>query len=111
MCGIAGLISRTPLSPAQIDKVDLVNSLLAHRGPDGTGSYANGQIKLAMRRLSIIDLKTGWQPLYSEDRTLVLIANGEIYNHVELRRDLKARGHVFATGSDSETILHAYEEY
>ncbi len=66
---------------------------------------------LAMHRLSIIDLKTGWQPLYSEDRSLMFIANGEVYNFVELRRDLEARGHVFATGSDCETIRHLYEEY
>jgi asparagine synthase (glutamine-hydrolysing) len=111
MCGIAGLISRAPLSGPQSDQVDLVNSLLAHRGPDGTGSYTHRQVKLAMRRLSIIDLQTGWQPLYNEDRSLVLIANGEIYNHVELRRRLQARGHVFASGSDCETILHLYEEY
>ena len=111
MCGIAGLISRVPLSPAQTDKVDRVNSLLAHRGPDGEGSYANKHVKLAMRRLSIIDLKTGWQPLYNEDRSLVLIANGEVYNYVELRRDLEQRGHVFTTGGDCETILHLYEEY
>jgi asparagine synthase (glutamine-hydrolysing) len=111
MCGIAGLISRVSLSPAQTDKVDRVNSLLAHRGPDGEGSFANKHVKLAMRRLSIIDLKTGWQPLYNEDRSLVLIANGEVYNYVELRRDLEQRGHVFSTGSDCETILHLYEEY
>jgi asparagine synthase (glutamine-hydrolysing) len=111
MCGIAGIISRTSLTPAQTDKVELVNSLLAHRGPDGKGSYENKHVKLAMRRLSIIDLKTGWQPLYNEDRSLVLVANGEIYNFVELRRDLEERGHVFSTASDCETILHLYEEY
>src|ERR1700692_2162845 len=111
MCGIVGLISRVSLSPAQTDKVELANSLLTHRGPDGKGSYANKHVSLQMRRLSIIDLKTGWQPLYNEDRSLVLIANGEIYNFVELRRDLEERGHVFATGSDCETILHLYEEH
>jgi asparagine synthase (glutamine-hydrolysing) len=66
---------------------------------------------LAMRRLSIVDLKGGWQPLYNENRQLVLVANGEIYNHVELRRALEARGHIFATQSDCEVIIHAYEEY
>jgi asparagine synthase (glutamine-hydrolysing) len=111
MCGIAGFFSRTTLSPSQTERVKHVNSLMAHRGPDGEGSYANANLALSMRRLSIIDLKTGAQPLYNEDRTLVLIANGEIYNHVELRRDLQSRGHVFATGSDCETILHLYEEY
>ena len=76
MCGIAGIISRATLSPAQTDKVKKLNSLLAHRGPDGEGSYAGGNVLLAMRRLSIIDLKSGWQPLYNEDKSLVLIANG-----------------------------------
>ncbi|MEJ0005151.1 MAG: asparagine synthase (glutamine-hydrolyzing) [Steroidobacteraceae bacterium] len=111
MCGIAGLISRASLEPARIDQVARVNSLLAHRGPDGEGSYANPHVVLKMRRLSIIDLHTGWQPLYNEDRSLALVANGEVYNYVELRRELEARGHVFATGSDCETILHAYEEF
>jgi asparagine synthase (glutamine-hydrolysing) len=99
------------LTPGQTDKVNKVNKLLAHRGPDGDGSYANDHVMLAMRRLSIIDLKTGWQPLYNEDRSLVLIANGEIYNYVELRRDLEQRGHRFATEGDCETILHLYEEF
>ena len=111
MCGIAGFFSRATISPAQTEKVKRVNSLLAHRGPDGEGFYANAHLSLAMRRLSIIDLKMGWQPLYNEDRSLVLIANGEVYNHVELRREMQSRGHVFSTGSDCETILHLYEEY
>jgi asparagine synthase (glutamine-hydrolysing) len=111
MCGIAGLISRSALTRAQAAKVDLVNSLLVHRGPDGEGGHSNSHVKLAMRRLSIIDLETGWQPLYNEDRSLVLVANGEVYNYVELRRDLEQRGHVFATRSDCETILHLYEQY
>jgi asparagine synthase (glutamine-hydrolysing) len=111
MCGIAGLLSRAKLTPAQKDQVKRANSLLAHRGPDGEGSFSDPHVMLSMRRLSIIDLKTGWQPLYSEDRNLVLIANGEVYNYVELRRDLEKRGHVFATGSDCETIVHLYEEY
>jgi asparagine synthase (glutamine-hydrolysing) len=111
MCGIAGLISRSPLTQAQAAKVDLVNGLLVHRGPDGEGVHSNSHVKLAMRRLSIIDLETGWQPLYNEDRSLVLVANGEVYNYVELRRDLEQRGHVFGTRSDCETILHLYEQY
>jgi asparagine synthase (glutamine-hydrolysing) len=111
MCGIAGLISRSPLTYAQSGQVDLVNGLLAHRGPDGQGTHCDVHVKLAMRRLSIIDLQTGWQPLYSEDRRTALVANGEVYNYVELRRELEARGHVFNTRSDCETIIHAYEEY
>jgi asparagine synthase (glutamine-hydrolysing) len=111
MCGIAGLISHANLSAAQTDRVSQVNRRLAHRGPDGEGYYNEPQLMLAMRRLSIIDLKTGWQPLYNEDKSLVLVANGEIYNYVELRRELERDGHVFATGSDCETILHAYERF
>jgi asparagine synthase (glutamine-hydrolysing) len=111
MCGITGLISRSALSPAQVEKVRRVNDLLVHRGPDGTGSFLAKHLMLAMRRLSIVDLEGGWQPLYNETRELVLIANGEVYNHVELRAQLEARGHVFATHSDCEVILHAYEEY
>lgn len=111
MCGIAGLISRAPLSSSHVEKIHEVNHRLEHRGPDGEGTYASAHVMLAMRRLSIIDLKTGWQPLFNEDRSLVLIANGEIYNFVELRRDLQAQGHAFSTGSDCETILHLYEEY
>lgn len=84
---------------------------LAHRGPDGDGDYHDTHIALAMRRLSIIDLTGGWQPLYNEDHTLVLVANGEIYNFIEIRLQLEAKGHRFATGSDCETILHLYEEY
>lgn len=111
MCGITGVISRAPLSSVRIEQVRGLNRHQFHRGPDGEGFYSATHVMLAMRRLSIIDLETGWQPLYNEDSSLVLIANGEVYNHVELRSALRARGHTFATGSDCETILHAYEEY
>jgi asparagine synthase (glutamine-hydrolysing) len=83
---------------------------LAHRGPDGSGEIAGEHFAMAMRRLSIIDVARGAQPLHNEDKSLVLICNGEIYNHVELRRALEERGHRFATRSDAETILHLYEE-
>ncbi len=88
-----------------------MNGALTHRGPDGAGLYQGAHVALAMRRLSIIDLSTGWQPLYNEDKTLSLIANGEIYNFRELRPELESRGHIFRTGSDCEVILHLYEEY
>ena len=87
-----------------------MNAAMVHRGPDGEGEFVAPNVMLAMRRLSIIDLAHGWQPLYNEDRSLALIANGEIYNFVELRADLEQRGHRFATHSDCETILHLYEE-
>src|SRR5688572_8433868 len=111
MCGIAGLVSRKPLTPEEIARVRTVNERLAHRGPDGAGEYLDDHVALAMRRLSIIDLSGGWQPLYNEDRSLALIANGEIYNFVELRRKLESQGHSFRSGSDCETILHLYEEH
>jgi asparagine synthase (glutamine-hydrolysing) len=82
-----------------------------HRGPDGEGFHSEHDVIIGMRRLAIIDLSGGWQPLSSEDASIVLVANGEIYNYVELRESLARRGHVFATGSDCETILHLYEDH
>lgn len=111
MCGIAGIITRDPTTAAEIAGVRTANSGLEHRGPDGAGEFQDQHVLLAMRRLSIIDLTTGWQPLYNEDRTLALICNGEIYNFVELRRRLESLGHRFNTNSDCETILHLYEEH
>src|SRR5687768_11654343 len=111
MCGIAGFASRNVISEAELDAVSRVNQSLVHRGPDGEGQYGSAHVALAMRRLSIIDLEGGWQPLYNEDRSLTLIANGEIYNFVELRQQLESHGHQFSTGSDCETILHLYEEH
>ena len=111
MCGICGMVSVHPLNPTQRDAVRRMNHGMVHRGPDGQGEHAHPRAHLAMRRLSIIDLQGGWQPLYNEDRSLVLVANGEIYNHVELRALLEDRGHAMRTGSDCETILHAYEEF
>ncbi|QOI99214.1 MAG: asparagine synthase (glutamine-hydrolyzing) [Phycisphaeraceae bacterium] len=110
MCGICGVAGQRPLTPEDFARVRRANNALLHRGPDGEGELFTPHAALAMRRLSIIDLTGGWQPLYNEDRSLALVANGEIYNFVELRRDLMARGHRFATGSDCETILHLYEE-
>jgi asparagine synthase (glutamine-hydrolysing) len=111
MCGIAGIITQAPITPADLASVRASNSLLEHRGPDGAGEFQTEHAMLAMRRLSIIDLTGGWQPLYNEDRTLALVANGEIYNFVELRERLESSGHTFRTNSDCETILHLYEEH
>jgi asparagine synthase (glutamine-hydrolysing) len=111
MCGIAGIISQAPTTPAEIAGVKRANSRLTHRGPDGSGEFTDDNVMLAMRRLSIIDLDGGWQPLYNEDRSLALVANGEIYNFVELRERLEGLGHRFNTHSDCETIVHLYEEY
>src|SRR5262245_39087679 len=111
MCGIAGIVARRPLSPAYKQATTALASTLEHRGPDAAGQVHGDHFALATRRLSIIDLKSGAQPIYNEDRSLALVCNGEIYNHVELRRSLEARGHQFATQSDCETILHLYEEH
>ena len=109
MCGICGIVTTQPL--ADLQSVRRMNAALIHRGPDGAGEYTSAHLAMALRRLSIIDLNTGWQPLYNENRSLSLIANGEIYNYIELRAALEAKGHRFATHSDCETILHLYEEY
>lgn len=108
MCGIAGHVLRLP-RPTSAGPVLL--DALAHRGPDGSGLHEAGAVLLVHTRLSIIDLNTGAQPLFNEDRSLALVANGEIYNHVELRKELTVLGHRFATGSDCEILLHAYEQY
>jgi asparagine synthase (glutamine-hydrolysing) len=84
---------------------------LRHRGPDGFGFYEDGELGLAHARLAIIDLTTGDQPICNEDRTIWTVFNGEIFNYVELRCALEQRGHVFRSSSDTETIVHAYEEY
>jgi asparagine synthase (glutamine-hydrolysing) len=108
MCGICGIISKSAVDEGIVKKM---NNALIHRGPDCEGYYSHEGISIGMRRLAIIDLATGWQPLYNEDRSLVLILNGEIYNYIELRKLLTNKGHKFTTSGDAETILHLYEEY
>lgn len=110
MCGITGLISAEPIGEAALARVERMSGRLRHRGPDSAGLYRGARAALAVRRLRIIDIAGGDQPLFNEDSSLVLVANGEIYNYVELRAELEARGHRFKTGSDCETILHLYEE-
>lgn len=111
MCGIAGFISKEVLCEEANTLGTKLLSRMAHRGPDGEGCFSSSHIWMGMRRLSVIDPQGGWQPLYNEDRSLALVANGEIYNYVELRQNLVARGHTFFTGSDCETIIHLYEEH
>ncbi|MBR6530232.1 MAG: asparagine synthase (glutamine-hydrolyzing) [Clostridia bacterium] len=110
MCGFAGYI-RDSLRDNDTDILKKMTDLIAHRGPDDASAYIDEGACLGFRRLSIIDLEAGRQPMKNEDSTLVLTFNGEIYNFQSLREDLKARGHVFATGADSEVLLHGYEEY
>ena len=110
MCGIAGIID---LKSRPVDRglLQKMCDLLEHRGPDDQGFYVNGNAALGQRRLSIIDLSSGHQPMSNEDGTIWVTFNGEIYNFQQLRADLLKRGHRFATNSDTETIVHAYEEF
>jgi asparagine synthase (glutamine-hydrolysing) len=111
MCGIAGKLHFDRQRPVSAVLVREMTDVIAHRGPDGEGQYVTGPVGLGHRRLSIIDLSTGAQPLSNEDGTVWIVFNGEIYNYLDLRRDLLARGHVFRTASDTETIVHLWEEY
>jgi len=112
MCGIAGIVSPGRLATSLTASVERMCAALHHRGPDGIGTYVAEGIALGHARLAIIDLsKTGQQPMTNEDGSLHLVVNGEIYNYRELRADLQARGHSFRSHSDSEVVLHLYEEY
>jgi asparagine synthase (glutamine-hydrolysing) len=112
MCGIAGVLNRRPgLAPPDFDRLALMAGALAHRGPDEFGLYRDHQAGLSHARLSIIDLTSGQQPLSNEDGTLWIAFNGEIFNYVELREELVTHGHRFRTRSDTEVIVHAYEEW
>jgi asparagine synthase (glutamine-hydrolysing) len=108
MCGIAGFYLRE--GKASLSAVRTMCDQIRHRGPDDEGYHADGGCAIGMRRLSIIDLSTGHQPMANEDESVWVVFNGEIYNYRELRRDLLARGHRFATNSDTETLVHLYEE-
>jgi asparagine synthase (glutamine-hydrolysing) len=110
MCGIAGIVRFDGLAPGDRPLLTSLAAQLWHRGPDGEGFHVSSHAAIASRRLAIVDVPGGAQPLYNEDRTIALVANGEIYNHLELRRDLEARGHRFSTHSDCETIVHLYED-
>lgn len=110
MCGIVGKLYFDGQHPVNPDLVQRMMDLIAHRGPDGEGKYISGPIGLGHRRLSIIDLNTGAQPMSNEDGTVWIVYNGEVYNYPELRLDLKARGHIFKSSTDTEVIVHLYEE-
>ncbi len=111
MCGIAGFIDfdRTDASAEQL--IDSMCKIIRHRGPDDQGTWTGEGVALGMRRLSIIDVSGGHQPIFNEDKSILIVFNGEIYNYRELQEELQARGHQFGTNSDTETIVHAYEEY
>jgi asparagine synthase (glutamine-hydrolysing) len=108
MCGICG-IRRFDNSLPDERLLAAMNAALAHRGPDGPGMHLAPGIGLAMRRLSVVDLVTGDQPIYSEDKSTVVVYNGEIYNHREVRAKLEQAGHIYQTNGDTESVVHAYE--
>ena len=109
MCGIVGFTGR------RADREEILKAMMdaiAHRGPDGAGSYFGDGVALGHRRLSIIDIEGGRQPMFNEDKRLAVVFNGEIYNFMELRAQLQAAGHTFASDhSDTEVLLHGYEEW
>ena len=111
MCGIAGIFNLSSAEPVREPLLQQMITRLNHRGPDGTGFYTDNHVGLAHARLSIIDLEGGKQPIHNEDKTIWVIFNGEIFNYIELREELERRGHRFYTHSDTEVIVHAYEEY
>jgi asparagine synthase (glutamine-hydrolysing) len=110
MCGIVGFVNSNK-SPADLSILKRMNRAITHRGPDEDGFYVQENVGLAMRRLSIIDLSGGQQPIFNQDQSKVIVFNGEIYNYQELRADLDSRGHKFYTNSDTEVIIHLYDKY
>ena len=111
MCGIAGIVASHALRPEDRHRVVRMRDVIAHRGPDAAGLFVDAHAALGHRRLSIVDLAGGSQPLANEDQTIQIVYNGEIYNHADLRPELEATGHRYATRSDTETIVHAYEQW
>jgi len=111
MCGISGIFHFDRARQVDTAVLMTMNGRIAHRGPDDDGCYVSENIGLAMRRLSIIDVQSGHQPISNEEGTIWIVYNGEIYNHEELRAYLKSQGHQYRTRSDTETILHLYEEF
>jgi len=111
MCGICGVLFPNSFGRVSRDALESMNRQMRHRGPDDEGYFVSDNVGLAMRRLSIIDVESGHQPLANENEDIWIVFNGEIYNHTDLRKDLEAEGHHYRTHSDTETIVHAYEEY
>jgi asparagine synthase (glutamine-hydrolysing) len=111
MCGIAGIFHFDKSRAVDEHLLKKMTDIIKHRGPDGEGFYISGNIGLGHRRLSIIDLNTGDQPMFNHDKSIALVLNGEIYNYIELKEELKEKGHVFTTSSDTEVVIKAYEEW
>jgi asparagine synthase (glutamine-hydrolysing) len=111
VCGICGKLYFDPAASVSRGLLESMADTIAHRGPDDEGYYASGQVGFGFRRLSIIDLNSGHQPLSNEDDSVWVVFNGEIYNYLELRQELQLKGHRFKTKTDTEVIVHLYEEY
>jgi asparagine synthase (glutamine-hydrolysing) len=111
MCGIAGIVHSEPSHSVPVELIHDMCTAIRHRGPDDFGHYTQGCVSLGMRRLSIIDLHTGHQPMANEDGTVWIVFNGEIYNYRQLRQELMAKGHQFHTTTDTEVIVHLFEEF
>src|SRR5919197_4448081 len=109
VCGICGIASAN--GPADPERLARMSATLVHRGPDSDGTLLNGPVALAARRLAIIDLETGDQPIANEDSTIHVVQNGELYNYRELRAELERQGHNFRTHGDTEVIVHLYEQH
>ena len=111
MCGIAGLVASDGLEPQDSVRAVAMRDVIAHRGPDDAGLFVDGQAALGHRRLSIVDLAAGHQPLANETGQVWIVFNGEVYNHADVRPELEAAGHHYKTRSDTETLVHAYEQW
>lgn len=111
MCGIAGVLYTDRHRPAERSVLQAMGDAIAHRGPDGEGFFCSGNVGLVHRRLAIIDLAGGDQPITNEDESVQVVFNGEIYNYTDLKKGLEARGHVFRTNSDTEVLVHLYEDH
>jgi asparagine synthase (glutamine-hydrolysing) len=111
MCGIAGILNYGTEEAVDPSQLRAMGDTMVHRGPDDDGVFVSGPVGLAHRRLSIIDLSGGHQPMFNEDGSVAIVFNGEIYNHRELRATLESKGHVYRTQSDTESIVHAYEQF
>ena len=110
MCGINGICNLSGKNNVSLDKIRRMTDMVHHRGPDECGIYIDKQVGLGHTRLSIIDLSSGLQPIHNEQETMWIVYNGEVYNYMELREQLQQKGHRFYTTSDTEVVLHLYEE-
>ena len=110
MCGLCGFINKANKKEKDIIIKEMASKII-HRGPDSEGIYSDNDIAIAFRRLSIIDLAGGSQPIYNEDKSKLIFFNGEIYNYQKLRKELEEKKHKFTTNTDTEVILHGFEEY